>query len=97
MEGDSVSSLVIGSREFYSFPRKPLAVNKKGGLNLLNLTMIIESGLSENGREVRLMRALIDSGIPRGIGVDENTALVVTNPFTRPVGEVIQVINMIFN
>lgn len=88
LDGDSISSLVIGSRYFYSFPRVPLSLRKKGGLNLLELTTIIESQLSEKGREVRLMRALLDSGIPRGIGVDENTALVISNPFVRPIGEV---------
>lgn len=88
LDGDPISSLVMGSSNFYSFPRTPLSLRKKGGLNLLNLTTIIESQLSEKGREVRLMRALVDSAIPRGIGIDENTALVIRNPFSRPIGQV---------
>lgn len=88
LEGDSMSALVAGSPTFLSFPRTPVAFNKKGGLALLNTSHVIESHLSEKGREVRLMRALIESGSNKGLGVDENTALIITNPLVKPVGEV---------
>jgi cyanophycinase-like exopeptidase len=36
-----------------------------------------------------------DIGTPRGFGVDEDTALVVTDLYTRPIGKVLK-INSIF-
>ncbi|KAI9564893.1 hypothetical protein GHT06_008634 [Daphnia sinensis] len=88
LEGDSISALVSGTR-FISFPRMPYSIRKEGGLALLNSDYVIESHLSEKGREVRLMRTLLESDISRGFGVDENTALVVNNPLSKPVGQVI--------
>lgn len=87
LDGDSISALVSGTR-FISFPRVPLTFNKQGGLGLLNIDYIVESRLSEKGREVRLMRTLLDNDISRGIGVDENTAFIVNNPLFQPVGKV---------
>ena len=87
LEGDSISALTAGTR-FISFPRAPLTIRKEGGLALLDIDCVIESQLSEKGREVRLMRTLLDSGVSRGLGIDENTALVVNNPLSRPVGKV---------
>lgn len=82
-----MSALVTGTR-FVSFPSIPFSFRKEGGLDLLNVDYVIESQLSERGREVRLMRTLLESDIAKGLGVDENAALVVTNPLTRPVAKV---------
>ncbi len=87
LEGDSISALTTGTR-FIAFPRVPLSIRREGGLGLLDIDYVIESQLSEKGREVRLMRTLLDSEISRGLGIDENTVLVVNNPLSRPVGTV---------
>lgn len=87
LDGDPISALVSGTR-FFSFPRVPLTLSRKGGIGLLNIDHVVDSRLSEKGREVRLMRTLLDSDISRGIGVDENTAFILNNPLTRPVGNV---------
>lgn len=78
---------MTGTR-FVSFPRTPFSFRKEGGLNLLNVDYVIESQLSEKGREVRLMRTLVESDTPKGLGVDENAALIVKSPLTRPVAKV---------
>ena len=49
---------------------------------------MIESHLSEKGREVRTIRTLLESNTSRGIGIDENVALFVNNPLSLPVGKV---------
>lgn len=87
LDGDPISALVEGTR-FFAFPRVPLTSSRKGGLGLLNIDNVIESQLSEKGREVRLMRVLLNRDISRGIGVDENTAFIVNNPLSHPVGKV---------
>lgn len=87
LDGDAISALVTGTR-FFSFPRIPLIINKNGGLGLLNVDYALESQLSDNGREVRLIRTLLDTDVFKGIGVDGNTALIVADPLTRPVGTV---------
>lgn len=88
LEGDSISALVIGSQYFYSYPRTPVIYNKKGGLALINTPYVTESRLSEAGREVRLMRTLLETNYTKGLGIDENTAFIVTSPLTNPVGKV---------
>ena len=87
LSGDGISSLVTGTR-FIAFPRVPLSSHKEGGLAILNVDYVLESQLSEKGREVRLMRVLLDNDVSRGLGVDENTALVVNNPLGRPLAKV---------
>jgi cyanophycinase len=87
ISGDSISSLLAGTR-FFSSPRDQFLFRKEGGLALLNMDYVIDSHLSEKGREMRTIRTLLESNITRGIGVDENTALVVNNPLTMPVGKV---------
>lgn len=88
LDGDALSSLVIGSRSFYSFPRTPLSLNNRG-LALINSSLIIENGVRESGRETRLMRALLSSNLNFGIGLDDNMALVVNDPFNATIGQVI--------
>lgn len=88
ISGDSISSLLAGTR-FFSSPRDQFLIRKEGGLALLNMDYVIDSHLSEKGREIRTIRTLLESSnITRGIGVDENTALVVNNPLAMPVGKV---------
>lgn len=89
LDGDSVSALVLGSKNFYSYPRTPVTYSKLGGLGFLSTPPVIESRLSEAGREVRLMRVLLESGNTLGLGVDENTALVITALLTKPIATVI--------
>jgi cyanophycinase len=56
---------------------------------------VIDTHFSERGREGRLIRLLQDTrnrtsiGTTKGFGVDEDTAVVVTNLFTRPTGRVV--------
>lgn len=52
----------------------------------MNVDYAVDSQISEKGREVRLIRTLLQTGNSKGIGVDANTALVVTNPLSSPVG-----------
>ena len=87
ISGDSISALLTGTR-FISSPRVQFSFRKEGGLALLNSDYVIESHLSEKGREVRTIRTLLESNTSRGIGVDENVALVVSNPLSLPVGKV---------
>lgn len=71
----------------------PLQFSTKGGLGLLE-GYVIDSHLSEKGREIRLIRTVLetrnipDIGVTKGLGVDENTAFFVSAPFTRPIGKV---------
>ena len=56
---------------------------------------VIDTHFSERGREGRLIRLIQDTrnrdniGTTKGFGVDEDTALVVTNLYTRPTGRVV--------
>ncbi|XP_057371028.1 cyanophycinase-like [Daphnia carinata] len=94
--GDSINALVQGTKYQRSFSGKqfPLAYCKHGGLGFLN-NYVLDSHFSDQGREMRLIRTLLDSrdlpyiGTPKGLGVDENTALVISNPLSKPVGKVI--------
>jgi len=71
-----------------------LSFEENGGLGMLS-GYVIDTHFSERGREGRLIRLLQDTrnrtsiGTTRGFGVDEDTALVVTNLFTRPTGRVV--------
>lgn len=95
LNGDSMNALVLGTAYQESFTGKqfPLAYSKYGGLGFLN-NYVMDSHFSEKGREMRLIRTLLDSkdlpdiGTPKGLGVDENTALVISNPLSKPVGQV---------
>lgn len=93
--GDSMNALVQGTKyeESLSGKRFPLAYCKYGGLGFLN-NYVLDSHFSDKGHEMRLIRTLLDSrdlpdiGTPKGLGVDENTALVISNPLSKPVGKV---------
>jgi cyanophycinase len=69
-----------------------VSYDPQGGLGLIS-GYVLDSRFSELGREGRLTKVLhetrnLPTGSTKGIGIDENTALVVTNVFTRPVGKV---------
>ncbi len=70
-----------------------LAYDPTGGIGLFSGFML-DSHFSEMGREARLIKVLHETrdtpgtGTTKGIGVDENTALVVTDLYTRPIGTV---------
>ena len=87
LDGDAISALTTGTR-FVAFPQTPLVFRRLGGLALLDINYVTVSRLSEKGRQVLLMRALLENKVSRGLGVDENTAFVVQNPLTAPVGTV---------
>ena len=93
--GDSLGALTQGTR-FFHWPRSariPLTFSVKGGLGFLK-NYVLDSQVSELGREGRLLRLtqmtknLSLVGTPKGLGVGQNLALVVSNPLTRPVGTV---------
>ena len=93
--GDAIGALTSGTRfTTNSAPVTP-SYHLSGGLGFLSLGWILDANLSDRGREVRLIRALLDTrhvpiiGTNKGLGVDANTALVVTNPLTSPVGLVV--------
>ncbi|KZS13199.1 Uncharacterized protein APZ42_021629 [Daphnia magna] len=86
--GDSVAALLTGTL-FISSPRVPFSFRKAGGLALIDTDYVFDSQLSEKGREVRLIRTLLDSNVSRGLGIDENTAVIVSNPLLQPVGKVL--------
>jgi len=72
-----------------------LNYSPQGGLGLFSDSYVVDTRFSELGREGRLIRLLQDTrhlpviGATRGIGIDEDTALVVTNSLTKPVAKVI--------
>lgn len=79
-EGESFESLVndpiplIGSP-----PLKPeLYYNPLGGLNLFKYGLL-DTHFSERGRQGRIIRLAAESGQDVAYGVDENTALIVSN------------------
>lgn len=93
LRGDSIGALMMGT-SFSYWPKTPPVYSSQGGLGLLK-GYVIDSELSERGRELRLIRAVLDQmerpdGVPRGLGIDTNTALVVnTQPLScSPVGQV---------
>lgn len=97
LKGDSLAALTQGTRYFY-WPRAArvaLTFNPTGGLGLLH-NYVLDSQTSELGREGRLLRLAqiakslpVVGGVYKGLGVDRNTAFVVTNPSsTTPVGKV---------
>ena len=91
--GDSMGALLAGT-SIYSWPNFPPVYRLAGGLGLIK-GFLLDSDLSERGREIRLIRALLDTkdspyGTARGLGIDQNTALVVADPLgPRPIGKVI--------
>lgn len=102
-DGDSMNALIKGTKfeNTFSGARVPLIFHESGGLGLIK-DYVLESHLSEKGRELRLIRTLLDTkmlpsiGTTKGLGVDENTALLIKNPFTKPVGKVFKELKYFF-
>ena len=71
-----------------------LSYDPDGGIKIFN-DYVLDPHFSEMGREARLIKLLQETrdmpitGTTKGIGVDENTALVVSDLYTRPIGTVI--------
>ena len=71
-----------------------LSYDPDGGIKIFN-DYVLDSHFSEMGREARLIKLLQETrdmpitGTTKGIGVDENTALAITDLYTRPIGTVI--------
>jgi cyanophycinase len=58
------------------------ALYERGGLGMFRYG-VLDSHFSRRTREARLIRAVADSAMDYGFGVDENTALLVTAPDNR--------------
>ncbi|XP_076436143.1 cyanophycinase-like [Babylonia areolata] len=83
--GRSWNALKYGAMEF-SFSADNLTYDSAGGLGFLD-GYVIDTHFANRGREGRMIRLLSDTralpkGVSRGFGVDENTALVITQPGT---------------
>jgi cyanophycinase len=61
--------------------RYPAVIYPEGGLGTFRFG-VLDSHFSRRTREARLIRAVADSGMDYGFGVDENTALVVSQTDT---------------
>ena len=74
-------------------PAATLGYEPRGGLGLFSGYMI-DVHFSNRGRQARLIKALqltrnvAGKGATKAIAIDENTALIVENLYTRPVGTV---------
>jgi cyanophycinase len=94
VNGSTYNGLVNGVAEADLIDMHPFRISydPQGGLGLIS-GYVLDSRFSELGREGRLTKVLhetrnLATGATKGIGIDENTALVVTNVFTQPVGKV---------
>ena len=94
VSGDTYNGLVNGNVEagLSNVHQLRVSYGPQGGLGLIS-GYVLDSRFSELGREGRLTKVLhetrnLATGSTKGIGIDENTALVVTNVFTQPVGKV---------
>jgi cyanophycinase len=94
VSGNTYNGLVDGLVDVGLLNIRPLRVSydPQGGLGLIS-GYVLDSRFSELGREGRLTKVLhetrnLTTGATKGIGIDENTALVVTNVFIQPVGKV---------
>ena len=81
--GESYEALRDGSVSLVGSPPfdNTLYYNPLGGLGFFEYGLI-DSHFSERGRQGRLIRLASDLGVDMAYGVDENTALVVTNAGT---------------
>ncbi len=85
-EGESYEALseepisLVGSPPFV----RELHYNPLGGLGLFDYGLL-DTHFSERGRQGRIIRLASEVGVPRSYGVDENTALIVTDADTPEV------------
>jgi len=84
--GESYEALRDGSVSFVGSPpfNNTLYYNPLGGLGFFEYGLL-DSHFSERGRQGRIVRLASDLGVDKAYGVDENTALVVTNAGTETV------------
>jgi len=75
--GSSDRAIVEGAREGYQSDSSILTYIEEGGLGFFNYG-IVDSHFSERGREGRAIRLASDTGNDMVFGLDETTALVVT-------------------
>ena len=94
VNGSTYNGLVNGvvEADLIDMHQFRVSYGPRGGLGLIS-GYVLDSRFSELGREGRLTKVLhetrnLATGSTKGIGIDENTALVVTNVFTQPVGKV---------
>jgi cyanophycinase len=85
-EGESYEALIRGSTPLIGSPPfvRDLFYNPLGGLGFFNYGLL-DSHFSERGRQGRIVRLASDIGETMTYGVDENTALIVTNADTPEV------------
>ncbi len=78
-EGESYEALLNGSTSLIGSPPfvKDLYYNPLGGLGFFNYGLL-DTHFSERGRQGRIVRLASDVGADLTFGVDENTALIVT-------------------
>jgi cyanophycinase len=84
--GETYEALRDGPVSFIGSPPfdNTLYYNPLGGLGFFEYGLL-DSHFSERGRQGRIIRLASDLGIDRAFGVDENTALIVTNTGTPDV------------
>ncbi|MBD2460333.1 cyanophycinase [Oscillatoria sp. FACHB-1407] len=84
--GETYEALRDGSVSFVGSPPfdNTLYYNPLGGLGFFEYGLL-DSHFSERGRQGRIIRLASDLGVDRAFGVDENTALIVTNTGTPDV------------
>lgn len=75
--GKSDRAIVEGAQEGYQPGSPTLTYIRRGGLGFFDYG-IVDSHFSERGREGRAIRLAYDTGMDRVFGLDETTALVVT-------------------
>ncbi|MBD3883737.1 cyanophycinase [Phormidium tenue FACHB-886] len=85
-EGESYEAVLKGSNSLIGSPPfvRELYYNPLGGLGFFNYGLL-DSHFSERGRQGRIIRLASDLEVPLAFGVDENTALIVTNANTPDV------------
>nr|XP_032813801.1 cyanophycinase-like [Petromyzon marinus] len=98
--GRSYEAVVYGSYSSAQSNADKLVYDPKGGLGTIH-GVVVDSHFSERGREGRLARLLWDTrdqphGAARGIGVDEDTALVITAMDTEPRAKVVGKFGVLF-
>ncbi|XP_061407642.1 cyanophycinase-like [Lethenteron reissneri] len=98
--GRSYEAVVYGAYSSAQSNADKLVYDSEGGLGTIH-GVVVDSHFSERGREGRLARLLWDTrdkphGAARGIGVDEDTALVITAMDTEPRAKVVGKFGVLF-
>jgi cyanophycinase len=85
-EGESYEAILNGGTSLVGSPPfvRDLYYNPLGGLGLFDYGLL-DSHFSERGRQGRIIKLASDLDVPLAFGVDENTALIVTDANTDEV------------